>query len=267
MKSFSAAIIFCTVFNGPNGVVDGTSVRTRRSSLLREQNDHLIPKKFTSFSPIRDNVITMVAMSLDSAGQKKSEIRTSLESVFEHGCHCAWNFGRHELSDKTLKPQNDLDGVCLEFEQCSECVKMDGCDLDADFMPKLNGTKFECDHLIGSPCQYNTCLCSTNMAEKLVKKIDKFEFEKLSFGDFMTKCTSEVDFQINTQMIDIFSSQRGLVTKKERQCCGQFPNRKPFTHSGSTGLACCNENILFNQRIDHCCPNSGEVIKHGDICW
>ena len=57
---------------------------------------HLIPKKFTSFSPIRDNVITMVAMSLDAAGQKKSEIRTSLESVFEHGCHCAWNFGRRK---------------------------------------------------------------------------------------------------------------------------------------------------------------------------
>ena len=52
-----------------------------------------------------------------------------------------------------MKPENELDGVCLEFEQCSECVKMDGCDLDADFMPKLNGTKFECDHLIGSPCQ------------------------------------------------------------------------------------------------------------------
>ena len=57
------------------------------------------------------------------------------------------------MSDKSLKPENELDGVCLEFEQCSECVKMDGCDLDADFMPKLNGTKFECDHLIGSPCQ------------------------------------------------------------------------------------------------------------------
>ena len=58
-----------------------------------------------------------------------------------------------ELSDKSLKPENDLDGVCLEFEQCSECVKMDGCDLDADFMPKMNGTQFECDHLISSPCQ------------------------------------------------------------------------------------------------------------------
>ena len=48
------------------------------------------------------------------------------------------------------------------------------------------------------------------MAEKLLPKIDQFQFEKLSFGDFMSKCTSEVDVQINTQMIDIFSSQRGL---------------------------------------------------------
>ena len=49
------------------------------------------------------------------------------------------------------------------------------------------------------------------MAEKLLPKIDQFQFEKLSFGDFMSKCTSEVDVQINTQMnLDIFSSQRGL---------------------------------------------------------
>ena len=59
--------------------------------------------------------------------------------------------------------------------------------------------------------KYNTCLCSTNMAEKLLPKIDQFQFEKLSFSDFMSKCTSEVDIQINTQMnLDIFSSQRGL---------------------------------------------------------
>ena len=64
---------------------------------------HLIPKKFTSFSPIRDNVITMIAMSLDASGQKKSEIRTSLESVFEHGCHCAWNFGRRKYFSSNRK--------------------------------------------------------------------------------------------------------------------------------------------------------------------
>ena len=37
MKSYSAAILSCMFFNGPNGV-DGSSVRTRRSSVLREQN-------------------------------------------------------------------------------------------------------------------------------------------------------------------------------------------------------------------------------------
>lgn len=40
MKSYSAAILSCMFFNGPNGV-DGSSVRTRRSSLLRKQNGKL----------------------------------------------------------------------------------------------------------------------------------------------------------------------------------------------------------------------------------
>ena len=60
------------------------------------------------------------------------------------------------------------------------------------------------------------------MAEKLLPKISNFQnFEKLSFGDFMSKCTSEVDVQINTQMIDIFSSQRGL---------GKFQPNWPHPH-------------------------------------
>ena len=37
MKSYSAAILSCMFFNG----ADGSSVRTRRSSLLREQNGKL----------------------------------------------------------------------------------------------------------------------------------------------------------------------------------------------------------------------------------
>ena len=40
MKSYSAAILSCMFFNGPNDV-GGTSVRPRRSSLLREQNGKL----------------------------------------------------------------------------------------------------------------------------------------------------------------------------------------------------------------------------------
>ena len=40
MKSYSAAILSCMFFTGPNDV-GGTSVRPRRSSLLREQNGKL----------------------------------------------------------------------------------------------------------------------------------------------------------------------------------------------------------------------------------
>jgi len=46
---------------------------------------------------MRDNVITMVAFKMKSAGLNKSQIRESLDAVFSHGCHCGWNYGRREF--------------------------------------------------------------------------------------------------------------------------------------------------------------------------
>ena len=57
------------------------------------------------------------------------------------------------------------------------------------------------------------CLCSTNMAERVTSSIREFDFEKLTFTEFMDECVAEVDPAINTQMglgLNIFSSQRGL---------------------------------------------------------
>lgn len=244
----------------------GLSGRHRRASLLREEHAHLIPKSITTFSPMRDNVITMVAFKMKNVGLNKSQIRESLDAIFSHGCHCGWNYGRHELSDKSLKPKGALDKICLDFEHCAECVKMDGCDLDQDFMPIVNGTSFSCDHLVDNPCQMNTCRCSTNMADRVMSGLREFEFNKMGFSEFMSTCTGEVEAAINTQMFNVFGQQRGLELKKERQCCGEYPNRRAFTYTFGTGSSCCANRNIFDQKYSHCCPN-GEVIKIGDICW
>ena len=53
------------------------------------------------------------------------------------------------------------------------------------------------------------------MAERVTKSIREFDFEKLTFTEFMDECVAEVNPAINTQMglgLNIFSSQRGLGT-------------------------------------------------------
>ena len=68
--------------------------RQRRESEFRLTHGSFIPKSIRTFSPFRDNVVTMVALKLKDEGLKGKEMRTALEAVFGHGCHCSWNKGR-----------------------------------------------------------------------------------------------------------------------------------------------------------------------------
>ena len=107
-----------------------------------------------TFSPMRDNVVAMVAAGLKSRGASRGTIKSSLDAVFTHGCHCGWSYGRFALSDKSQKPNDRLDQICLDFDHCSECNKMDGCNLDhGHFSP--NTTDYSCDHLKTDSCQVN----------------------------------------------------------------------------------------------------------------
>ena len=156
----------------------------------------------------------MVAVQLRSTGKSKAKVRTQISHIFTHGCHCGWNYKRckkfrlfivllllvhsDELTDKSRKPNDQLDKVCLDFEHCSECLNVDGC-TGANSEPSFNGTAFTCDHL-STGCQRNKCECSVNMANKLTQIADEVETQKLTFNEFMDTCVTEVDASINTQM-------------------------------------------------------------------
>ena len=103
------------------------------------------------------------------------------------------------MTDKSRKPIDSLDKVCLDFEHCSECLYVDGCDDEINPEPRFNGTVFTCDHLSG--CAQNKCLCSVNTVNQLVKLIDVTPTAKLTFNQFMDTCVTEVDPSINTQMV------------------------------------------------------------------
>lgn len=137
------AVLICAVFGA----------RQRRESEFRLQHGGFIPKSIRTFSPFRDNVVTMVALKLKSDGYKKSEMRNVLEDVFSHGCHCSWNKGRHTLTDKSISGVDGMDSACLHFEHCAECLKIDNCDIETEFSPEITSDGFSCEHLQNDPCK------------------------------------------------------------------------------------------------------------------
>jgi len=46
-----------------------------------------------------------------------------------------------------------MDNACLNFEHCAECLKIDGCDIEAEFSPDITNEGFSCDHLQDDPCK------------------------------------------------------------------------------------------------------------------
>lgn len=246
-------------------IISVFGARQRRESEFRLQYGSFIPKSIRTFSPFRDNVVTMVALKLKADGLKGKPMRNALESVFTHGCHCSWNKGRHTLTDKSISGVDGMDGACLHFEHCAECLKIDGCDIEAEFSPDVTNDGFSCDHLQDDPCKYNKCLCSRRLAEELHSQVDETNYQELSFTDFMDQCAHEVDAAINTQMSEFADMSRSEY-QSERQCCGTYPRRKAFTHKPVVGMACCNNNHLYSQKSQHCCSKGG-VQPIGNLCW
>ena len=119
------------------------------------------------------------------------------------------------------------------------------------------------------------------MVNQLVKLVDVTPIAKLTFNQFMDTCVTEIDPSINTQMvatnarsqselIDMWRKLKidqkiGFDGERYRQCCGAYPQRKPFTYSGLDGMACC-ANSIFNQKFHYCCEN-GSLSSIGDVCW
>merc|ERR1712176_458238 len=86
---------------------------------------------------------------------------------------------------------------------------------------------------------------------------------KLSFTEFMDTCVSEVDPSINTQMS--FPRFFGSKIDNTRKCCGEYPQRTPYTYTGLHGVACCSGKHVYNQKFEQCCSD-GSLLKVGDIC-
>ncbi|CBY23459.1 unnamed protein product [Oikopleura dioica] len=232
-------------------------------SKFREEYGTFVPDSIKLFSPFRDNVITMVSLGLKENGFSRRDIRIALEDIFTHGCHCSWNKGRHAV-DKTHHFVDELDEDCLNFDHCVNCLKMDKCNIDTlEFSPLVEKNKpASCENLSGDDCQYNTCLCSTNLAQTILEKILRTNpdpFNALSFSQFHDECMKRDPIDVNTQM-----RKPKTNSGAERQCCGAYPNRKPFTYKPD-GQACCAGKSIFQQKDEHCC-SSGEIFKIGEVC-
>ena len=169
----------------------------------------------------------------------------TLEPLYGYGCWC--NLGDALLAGYST-PLDEYDSVCQSLQYCLRCVVIDNEQNNETCNPSTHvyNTEFSWDFdtlsLVADcqsqnqndDCGIGMCMCEMEWLNQILS---------LAFaGAGLTPDLSHVE---SFDREDKCPAQVGHG-EKSYQCCGDFPNRKPY-----------------NERHFECCDNSGEIFLPG----
>jgi len=172
-----------------------------------------------------------------------------------YGCYCFTN-AQYDLDAGYGKAVDEIDGSCKNFHQCYNCVKRDfvidkeqaNCDgtsrsyrFRGFIDPVTNQKHIECLNDPGS-CKRAICECDKKLAMDLRENEFKWNiFNHQKWGGFEKEsCRIQSRAAMDSSVAD-------------KQCCGSYPNRKPFDLNGPQ--ECCDKG-----------GSSGEYLAYAGEC-
>lgn len=162
---------------------------------------------------------------------------------------------------------DQLDGICRDLQHCYRCAKIDswnnGGEIcvpgEQDYNIATNKQLSNTDKQIlldcrkenkGDDCAIHTCCCETQFLNKLLTLFfNGFQFDKNNYDRK----------KWNYQNVCIRDERPAVL-----DCCGFYPNRKPFSLDNEN-VDCCNNHILYNPKFMKCCL-SGEMVGANQSC-
>lgn len=184
-----------------------------------------------------------------------------------YGCWCLPD-ATHDLHATGMgQPVDEIDMACKRQYQCYECAEMDhpgrNCQehtvnynyqLTYDNADPNNHMKkgIEC---LDDPtseklsCRRSVCECDKKLSE------DLREYFSVWFVDHhMEQGTFDRSVCIDSR------GSGGAGGSVERECCGEYPNRFPY--SAGAGRSCCGQNT-YNPNF-HCCDSNNQIKSIGN---
>ena len=222
----------------------------------------------TSTGDNRDKIASMLYYRLETS---------SLDSVpfyadmLQYGCWCQLLTSEWKATNKGA-PVDQLNAICRKWNRCNQCSSIDyeGCtSFTQDYGQPLideNTLDFTCNH-ISNDCSRVACECDVALVDELAAYAEEYN---------PAYSSGEGNFDTATCGSDSYSSKA-----KTDSCCGEYPNRFPFSSQAgqrqcchgktfdSTQLSCCSDGQVAAQcDFDPCYPNpceNGGVCSHGEV--
>lgn len=182
------------------------------------------------FSGIMDMIYGVVNTSYS-----RKVLATMVEN---YGCHCFIDNSR--IPGGKGPPVDQQDSLCRKLSQCHSCVSLDyqnhkkKCDPDVgNYRYTIDGTlkTISCDDQKNKdPCKRNACECDRNFALEFAKIWDDSTYNRYFWKNkFNIKAGTPTFDMDSTCQVTSFGSPKN-------QCCGSYPERKPFN---SVLYDCC----------------------------
>ncbi|CBY33253.1 unnamed protein product [Oikopleura dioica] len=122
------------------------------------------------------------------------------DQLLNYGC---WlqirNAGQDGMVPGTGEPVDPFDELGRKYQQCIQCVKLDGCDWDSGIAYEVgfNGVRIQC--ISTTECRVNPCLCDEELAFGLT--------ELLKAGNSLDSNFSDDNFATGYKFFSLLSGE------------------------------------------------------------
>ena len=189
----------------------------------------------------RDKIASMLYYRLETSGLESVPFYADM---LQYGCWCQLLTDHWKTTNRGA-PVDVLDSICRKWNKCNQCSSIDyaGCvGFEQDYGQPLidqNTLNFSCDHLTDTKCSKVACQCDVALVDELSAFAQEYDPSYSSGESSFDVATCERDSYHSTAKID--------------SCCGEYPNRFPFSRIGilTFCLACHKTEIFIKLVMAH----------------
>ena len=217
--------------NAPINIIDpGMQTDPKLDAIafqIENLDNEVAPRRFSG-------IMDMIYGVVDTSYSRKV-LATMVEN---YGCHCFVDDSR--IPGGKGPPVDQQDSLCRKLSQCHSCVSLDyqnhkkKCDPDVgNYRYTIDGSlkTISCDDQKNKdPCKRNACECDKNFALEFAKIWDDATFNRYFWKN-------KFNIKAGTPTFDMDAScQVTSFGNPKNECCGGYPERKPFN---SVLYDCC----------------------------
>lgn len=167
-----------------------------------------------------------------------------LARTYGYGCYCL-NLGDRPLSGVMtgVEPVDAKDMHCFQFTRCNRCVTF-------DFGPTCTPEQVAYDFDINLQTDEVTCLDAENTCKRAICECDKHTILEFKGVIDFYEPANHAFHGFQPEHDCRIKKKEPLPGKPDMDCCGQYPNRKPYNKNSDKNFMCCDGKVTSDNQCE-----------------